>query len=82
MASKQEKRLNISLRLPDFVVEKTDERAKELQLNRTDIVEKALRCFLGIGFDVDCSSQNELERLNGLVQTLIEANNLKTEIET
>lgn len=81
MNSKPEKRLNIGLRLPESVIAKADERAKELDLNRTDIVEKALRCFLGIGFDIDCSNQTELDKLNNLVQTLIKANNLKIEIE-
>lgn len=80
MNSKSEKRLNISLRLPEIVIVKADERAKELDLNRTDIVEKALRCFLGMGFELDCVNQTELEKLKNLVQTLIKANNLKTEV--
>lgn len=80
MNSKPDKRLSISLRLPENIIEKADARAKELDLNRTDIVEKALRCFLGIGFELDCVNQSELEKLKSLVQTLIEVNNLKTEV--
>lgn len=79
MNSKSDKRLSISLRLPENIIERADARAKELDLNRTDIVEKALRCFLGIGFEVDCVNQSELEKLKSLVQTLIEVNNLKIE---
>jgi len=79
MNSKPEKRMNIGLRLPESVIAKADEKARELELNRTDIVEKALRCFLGIGFDVDCANQSDLEKLNILVQTVIKVNNLKVE---
>lgn len=80
MNSKSEKRLNIGLRLPENIILKADERAKELNLNRTDIVEKALKCYLGITFDSDCVNQPELSKLTELVQTLITANNLKTEV--
>lgn len=81
MNYKSEKRLNIGLRLPESIIFKADERAKELDLTRTDIVEKALRCFLGINFDIDCINQSELDKLNDLVQTLIKANNLKVKID-
>lgn len=80
MNSKTERRLNIGLRLPENIINKADERAKELNINRTDIVEKALRCYLGITFDTDCANQTELTKLTELVQTLITVNNLKTDV--
>ena len=80
MQSKAEKRLNIGLRLPEHVINKADERAKQLDLNRTDIIERALRCYLGIAFDDACINQCELSKLTTLVQNLIHVNNLKTEV--
>lgn len=78
-AIKSSKRLNIGLRLPEHVIKKADERAKQLDLNRTDIVE-TLCCYLSITFDDACINQCELGKLTTLVQNLIHTNNLKTEV--
>jgi metal-responsive CopG/Arc/MetJ family transcriptional regulator len=77
----KETRINISLRLPETLLDRADARAKELDIKRTDIIEKALRCFLGVGFEPECTNQSEIEKLKTLLKTVIEANNLKTFID-
>lgn len=47
-------------------------------LSESDIINKALKCFLGINTEIECSTySNELQRINERISRLIQINNLK-----
>lgn len=55
-------------------------KTEELELSESDIINKAVKCFLGLNIEVDCTNYNELEQLKQrieIVEKVIKANGLK-----
>jgi hypothetical protein len=69
---------NKTFRASEDVFEALKNKANELNMSESDIVTKALKCFLGLTIDNDCATyQIELETLKSRLEKLIKANNLK-----
>lgn len=50
-----------TFRTSDDVIKALKDKAAELDISECDIINKALRCFLGLGIDHDCDTyQSEL----------------------
>ncbi|MBG1260204.1 hypothetical protein [Nostoc commune] len=67
-----------TFRTSDDVIKALKDKATELDISESDIINKALRCFLGLGIDNECdTSQTELNILKNRIEALIRLNNLK-----
>ncbi|MEC4887348.1 MAG: hypothetical protein SAL70_39470 [Scytonema sp. PMC 1070.18] len=67
-----------TFRTSDDVIKALKDKATELDISESDIINKALRCFLGLGIDNDCDTyQTELNILKNRIEKLIKLNNLK-----
>lgn len=67
-----------TFRTSDDVIKALKDKATELDISESDIINKALRCFLGLGIDNECdTSQTELNILKNRIEELIKLNNLK-----
>ncbi|MBN3957397.1 hypothetical protein [Nostoc sp. NMS8] len=67
-----------TFRTSDDVIKALKDKATELDISESDIINKALRCFLGLGIDKECNtSQTELNILKNRIEGLIRLNNLK-----
>lgn len=68
-----------TFRTTEEVFEALKVKSEELELSESDIINKAVRCFLGLGIEQECSSYNDLEELKKQLQSIIKLNNLKTQ---
>ena len=62
---------NKTFRLDDSLVEALSSKAASLEVSESDIVRKALVCFLGLKFDKDCNSFDELQQVKTRLDNLI-----------
>lgn len=67
-----------TFRTSDDVIIALKHKATELDVSESDIINRALRCFLGLDIDKDCDNyQTELNILKNRIEKLIQLNNLK-----
>jgi hypothetical protein len=67
-----------TFRTSDDVIKALKDKATELDISESDIINKALKCFLGLGIDSDCdTSHTQLNILKNRIDQLIKLNNLK-----
>lgn len=67
-----------TFRTSDDVIIALKHKATELDVSESDIINKALRCFLGLDTDKDCDIfQTELNIIKKRIEKLIQLNNLK-----
>ena len=67
---------NKTYRASEETLELLAQKAVELKLTESEIVHKALKCFLGVRNDADCSIKTQIEKLEALVQDIVQKNNL------
>jgi hypothetical protein len=67
-----------TFRTSDDVIKALKDKATELDISESDIINKALKCFLGLDIDNDCdTSHTQLNILQNRIEKLIKLNNLK-----
>jgi hypothetical protein len=67
-----------TFRTNDNIVKALKERANTENISESDIINKALRCYLGVVIEPDCTTYKiELDTLKSRIEKLIKANNLK-----
>jgi hypothetical protein len=67
-----------TFRTNDDIVKALKHRANTENISESDIINKALRCYLGVIIEPDCTTyQIELETLKSKIAKLIQVNNLK-----
>lgn len=60
------------------MVKALKKKADELKISESDVINKALKCYLGIYTDEKCDTYtNELKTLENRLNTLVQINNLK-----
>ena len=68
-----------TFRTTDDVFEALKNKSEEMKISESDIINKAVRCFLGLGIEENCTNYNELEQLKQKLESIIKLNNLKFE---
>lgn len=69
---------NKTFRSSEDIFEALKNKAEELKISESDVVNKALRCFLGMNTENDCLTYTtELDILKKRIEKLIQVNNLK-----
>ena len=63
---------NKTFRIDDSIVEALAQKATTLDISESEVVRKALICFLGIKFDNDCASYDELQEIKTRFDALLE----------
>jgi hypothetical protein len=67
-----------TFRTNDDIVKALKDRANTEKISESDIINKALRCYLGVIIQSDCRTyQIELDTLKSRIEKIIKANNLK-----
>ena len=60
------------------MVKALKKKADELKISESDVINKALKCYLGIYTDENCDTYtSELKTLENRLNTLVQINNLK-----
>ena len=59
-----------TFRTSDAVVEALAEKSTELQVSESEVINKALKCFLGVFDDPDCTTYSKYEDLYQIVQDM------------
>jgi hypothetical protein len=69
---------NKTFRSSEDIFEALKNKADELNMSESDVVNKALRCFLGMNTENDCLTYTtELDALKRRMENLIQVNKLK-----
>ncbi|BAZ08495.1 hypothetical protein NIES4071_03000 [Calothrix sp. NIES-4071] len=67
-----------TFRASEDIVRALKQKADELKISESDVINKALKCYLGIYMDENCDTyMSELKILENKLNTLVKINNLK-----
>jgi hypothetical protein len=68
-----------TFRTSDDVIEALKAKVEESgNLSESEIINKALRCFLGLNTEIDCFTySNEIQKINERISKLVQLNNLR-----
>ena len=70
-------RINKTFRPTEEIATALQKKAQKEKVSESEIVNKALRCYLGIGLEIKCDTANQIiNKLEKRIENLVKLNNL------